>query len=140
MQVAFYKAPGNWVDKLIRKFTHGPYSHCEVVINGEGYTSTARDGGVRRKKIDFNDAETWELVEVPWAQVVDVTTYFSITTGTRYSVPLLILDQFFNFNVAKKGASFCSEWCATALSIPSPAVYNPNSLYDLLCFMRKAGT
>jgi hypothetical protein len=107
-------------------------------MDGEGYTSTARDGGVRRKKIDFNDTETWDLVEVPWAQAVEVKTYFADTKGTKYSVALLLLDQFFNFNLAPKGASFCSEWCATALLIPSPAIYSPNSLYNLLCFLPKS--
>ena len=45
-KLAFYKAKGNWIDFLVRVFTNSPYSHCELVINKDWYSSSPRDGGV----------------------------------------------------------------------------------------------
>ena len=51
MKLAFYKGKGNWVDLIIRVFTNSPYSHVEIVLNKDWYSSSPRDGGVRVKQI-----------------------------------------------------------------------------------------
>ena len=136
MQVAFYKAPGNLADKLIRKFTRGPYSHCELVIEKIGYSSSAMDGGVRSKAIDFTDSTTWDVLDVSWFPASLALAHFEETKGAPYSYAGLVLDQLFNLNVTgADGAAFCSEWCAEAFSIPNPGVYNPNTLYELLVLL-----
>jgi hypothetical protein len=39
VKLAFYKAKGNWIDLLIRVFTNSPYSHVEIVLNKDWYSS-----------------------------------------------------------------------------------------------------
>lgn len=63
MKLAFYKGKGNWVDLLIRVFTHSKYSHVEIVHNKDWYSSSPRDGGVRVKQI-VDDGNGWDFVEV----------------------------------------------------------------------------
>lgn len=54
VQLAFYKAKGDWVDKVIRWWTSSKYSHCEVVIGDEWFSSSPRDGGVNAKiRLEF---------------------------------------------------------------------------------------
>ena len=45
VQLALYKARGNWINRFIRWWTSSQYSHCELVINGTCYSSSVRDGG-----------------------------------------------------------------------------------------------
>lgn len=52
VQIAFYRGPPRrWLHKLshwlICLFTLSRYSHCELVIDGVCWSSSARDGGVR---------------------------------------------------------------------------------------------
>ena len=49
VQLALYKAPGEWTNALIRWWTRSQYSHCELVIDGTCYSSSERDRGVRSK-------------------------------------------------------------------------------------------
>jgi len=57
-------------DDAIRFFTHGPYSHCEIVISNPQsskiytcFSASNRDGGVRKKIMEL-PPERWDLVEV----------------------------------------------------------------------------
>ena len=49
-KIAFYKAKGNIIDKSIRLWTRSKYSHCEIVIGENWYSSSPRDKGVRAKQ------------------------------------------------------------------------------------------
>lgn len=51
VQIAFYKAKGNWIDLATRIWTNSHYSHCEIVSNKDWYSSSPRDGGARIKQI-----------------------------------------------------------------------------------------
>lgn len=64
MKVAFYRYKyGNIKDWLIAKLTHSEFSHCEIVFDdGTCFSSSPRDGGVRRKKIDLKK-DRWVLVD-----------------------------------------------------------------------------
>lgn len=64
MQIAFYKAPGTWVDKAIRLVTRSKYSHCEVVIDGVCWSASIQDKGVRQKRMWLNP-DRWDVVDVP---------------------------------------------------------------------------
>ena len=64
MQIWFYKAEyGDWCDKFISWGTGGPYSHVELVFSdGECFTSSPRDGGVRFKTIPLSDK--WTVIDI----------------------------------------------------------------------------
>jgi hypothetical protein len=70
MKIALYKGPPD-SDDWVHNATHGAiklrtfskYSHAELVIDGYCYSSSNRDGGVRRKKINL-DSGRWDVFEI----------------------------------------------------------------------------
>ena len=122
-------------DDVIKFFTHGPYSHCEIAIpNPEPslvftcYTASNRDGGVRKKVMQL-PPERWDLIEVN-IEPDKVRDFFAKTQGAKYDligalgVVLHIRDS--------KTKYFCSEWCAECLGLNKPHKFSPNSLYKYL--------
>lgn len=70
IQLAFYKGPPPNSDLLhvithnaIKLRTWSQYSHVELVIDGWCYSSSARDKGVRRKKIDLQSGR-WDVYNI----------------------------------------------------------------------------
>lgn len=80
--LALYKGSGGSLydrltDWLIRKITKGKYSHCEIAVKKETnftdrydceeyyecYSSSVRDGGVRKKVIHLDDGK-WDLIKL----------------------------------------------------------------------------
>lgn len=68
MQLAFYKGPPTDAGHFFAHYgvcavTFSKYSHCELVIGGLCYSSSARDGGVRSKRIDLTSGR-WDVIDV----------------------------------------------------------------------------
>lgn len=131
VQYAMFKGKGMVGNALVRWWKRSIYSHCELVVDGVCYSSSVMDGGVRRKQIDLKP-ENWDLIEIPWADKQAVLKYFDQTEGQRYSWLALIASQFFAAEYDEPKASFCSEWCAAALGIPTPQIYSPEALGRLI--------
>lgn len=130
VHLALYKGPGQIGNALIRWWTGSIYSHCELVVDGWCYSSSVMDKGVRRKRVgpgpeEISLGEHWDLIDLPWADAGAVLAYFAATDPDRYGWPSLILSQLLNRNRQTAHAQFCSEWCAAALRLPSPASYSP---------------
>ena len=134
--LALYKGKGLIGNAVIRKWTRSIYSHCELVVDGVCYSSSLMDKGVRSKQINLNDGN-WDLIELPERFGKYVLDYFAKTHGQRYGWLDLIRSQLFNLGSDEPGASFCSEWCAAALGIPSPTIYSPDTLGKLVRAMFK---
>lgn len=100
--LALYKGKGGSLydkvtDWLIRKMTKGQYSHCEIVIEQQEffigdyhpyiiydcYSSSPRDGGVRKKIIKLKNSK-WDLIELPNLTAEQVKCYFEQTKGAKY--------------------------------------------------------
>lgn len=121
-------------DDITKFFTHGKYSHCEVVVptNTDGeytcFTSSNRDGGVRMKIMEL-PPERWDLVELE-ISLEEVIAFFEKTKGLKYDFPGAcgVILGFGNI----KSRYFCSEWCAECLGIDKPYRFSPNSLYKHL--------
>ena len=121
-------------DDIIKFFTHGKYSHCELVFKGtkDGrymcYTSSNRDGGVRKKIMEL-PADRWDLVPVK-IDYNQVFRFYQKTVGCKYDLcgAIGVVTRFGNV----KNRYFCSEWCAEALKLKQPHRYSPNSLYQYL--------
>jgi hypothetical protein len=121
-------------DDIIKFFTHGKYSHCELVFKGtkDGrymcYTSSNRDGGVRKKIMEL-PADRWDLVPVK-IDYNQVFRFYQKTVGCKYDLcgAIGVVTRFGNV----KNRYFCSEWCAEALKLKQPHKYSPNSLYQYL--------
>jgi len=130
VQLALRKNDTRLTARAIQWWTNSIYSHCEIVIDNMCYSSSAMDGGVRRKQITL-DPEKWDVVELAWADAGRVLIYFQATDPQKYGWLGLVVSQLFNLNRETKGAQFCSQWCAAALGLPNPASYSPRTLAEL---------
>ena len=92
VQLALYKASGNWINRLIRWWTGSQYSHCELVVRGTCYSSSVRDGGVRAKVMAL-PSDKWDVIELPWADDGSVTGWFIEHERDRYGWLDLLTGQ-----------------------------------------------
>ena len=131
VRLALYK-PHKWHDiggRLICWWTRSEYSHCELVVAGECYSSSIRDGGVRQRWIDLHERH-WDVIDLPWADPAGVIALYAQTRKQQYGWLDLIGAQIFNRRLQLRDGWFCSEWCAAALGMPSPEIYSPGALGD----------
>ena len=133
VQLALYKARGNWLNRLICWWTRSPYSHCELVINGTCYSSSIRDGGVRGKAMALPSA-SWDLIDLPWADPQQAQSWFDRHAGERYGWLDLLTGQLLGMRRDGRGV-FCSEACAAALGLPDATRHSPGSLGDLVRYI-----
>lgn len=126
MRLALYKAPGTLFDKLIRVATRSAYSHCEIVIDGACYSSSVRDGGVRRAFINV-DSGHWDVIDIPGdpARVLD---WFSRNDGARYDW-LGLARCVIPFFPHAANRWFCSEACGAALGLDASRI-SPQNLFE----------
>ena len=134
IQYAMFKGKGMIGNALVRWWKRSKYSHCELVINGVCYSSSVMDGGVRAKVIEL-DPEKWDLIDLPWASPTLTFDYYDYTKGQHYSWWSILWSQFFSRETDEPKASFCSEWCASALGLPTPVIHSPESLGHLLSYL-----
>ena len=128
VQLAMYKAHGNWVNRLIRWWTGSQYSHCELVIHGVCFSSSVRDGGVRGKCMAL-PAGSWDVIPIPWADADSVTQWFADHERDRYGWLDLLTGQLLGMQRDHRGV-FCSEACAKALGMRSATRMSPQALLD----------
>lgn len=121
-------------DEAIRLATRGKYSHCEVAALREDglydcYSSSARDGGVRKKVMSL-PFEKWDLNPVD-CEISQITAYFDKTKYSKYDylgAGGLVLP--FTQN---RGRYFCSEWCFNAVFNSKDGWrFSPNQLSCLI--------
>ena len=136
VRLAMYKGKGTIANAFIRKWTGSQYSHCELVIDGKWYSSSVMDGGVRCKLIELHP-ENWDFVELPWADSDAIVEYFKQTDYQKYGWMTLIRSQLFNRALKDNDTQFCSEWCASALGIPSSPAYSPVMLYTMCTWLTR---
>lgn len=133
--LAVYKGPA---DDLVHKISHGLtcwwtnslYSHCEIVIDGYGYSSSGRDGGVRKKLIDWNSGK-WDMIPLPDLDVDYVLSFFAITDQDDYDYRGLSWFVF-PFVHDYKTRWFCSEWVAAALKLKNPNYYHIQAVVNYI--------
>lgn len=134
VQLALRKDDARLTARFIQWWTGSPYSHCELVVDGLCYSSSAMDGGVRCKAIDL-DPDKWDVLELPWADASQIVSYFYETDHHRYGWFGLICSQLFNLNRETAGAQFCSQWCGAALGLPAPASLSPRTLGEWCAYL-----
>jgi len=140
IQVAFYKANqpyADWTDRLIAFYTKGKYSHTELIIDDFMYSTSPRDGKVRKKKHIYCE-NIWDYVEVKNIEKEKILEFFELTKGQKYDY-IGILGFVIPFK-DRSNEWFCSEWVSNALKIAGyknlwtkePSKISPNHLYKLL--------
>lgn len=127
-----------WTDrKPQRRLPSGrPWvSHVELVIDGQCYSSSLRDGGVRAKQIDLNKPH-WRLVPVPWADAELALQQFERFKGRPYGYADLLAQHVLRLPVDARGLT-CSELVARMLGLPRAERIDPAWLTDY-CESRKS--
>lgn len=115
--LAVYKGPAEGLRSKIFHWgvctwTRSKYSHCEIVIGDWCYSSSSRDGGVRKKQIDLTSGK-WDLIPLPNLDVNFVLEFYENTKDHRYDYFGL---GWFVTRISRHSVNawFCSEWCGTA--------------------------
>ena len=134
VKLALRKNDKRIVAKGIQWWTNSIYSHCELVVDGMCYSSSAMDKGVRRKTITLDPAK-WDVIDLPWADADRVLRYFHATRKHNYGWASLLTSQLLNLNREVGEAPFCSQWCAEALGLPNPVTYGPRTLGELCTYI-----
>ena len=130
VKVAFYKGRKRFFNRAVAWWTRGPYSHCELIVDGKSYSSSFLDGGVRVKEIEY-DPEHWDIVDLPWADAARAVMWFEAHMGLGYDV--LGLVGFVARRVEDdRDRYFCSESIAAALGFADAWRFDPNTLYPVL--------
>lgn len=140
MKIAFYKAtrPGlqGLFNILVRWWTNGPYSHCELVLDeqdGKSLCGSASfiDGGVRLKWIALDPAH-WDLVDVGdiFNSREVALDWFRRHQGQAYDLRGL-LGFVWRRADGHPHKWVCSESVGAALGIQQPWRFGPNALYVL---------
>lgn len=129
IQLWFYKADGNFYDKLIRFVNRTEYSHVELCIDGYCYSSSPRDGGVRRKQIVFS--EHWDKIELEVTEQhkQSILMLFEQEQGSAYDW-LGAVKTTVRFFPNHKDKWFCSEIIAQALGLKFARRFTPADLFD----------
>ena len=135
VQLAMYKAKGDFFNGLIRWWTGSLYSHCELVIHGVCFSSSVRDGGVRGKCMAL-PAGSWDVIPIPWADADSVTQWFADHERDRYGWLDLLTGQLLGMQRDHRGV-FCSEACAKALGLRNSTRMSPQALLDACLDIKK---
>ena len=121
-----------FTDWLTRKVTRGQYSHAEIAVAlGDGqfecYSSSIRDGGVRRKIMPLPGAK-WDLIEIGNSPALHshLLLIWELAKGRPYDWPGALGFLFFTRPYGDRW--FCSEFCAEVIDLNQPWRFSPNSL------------
>lgn len=133
MKIALYRGPATlrlhkFAHALICNFTGSEFSHVELVLDdGTCWTSSSRDGGVRRKRIDTSSGK-WEVVEIGGDEA-DAQRWFVAHEGQRYDW-IGVFRFVLPFLPNRRTCWFCSEAVAAALGLPAPQTWTPQDLFE----------
>lgn len=118
MKLYFYKGKGKLFDKLIRWWTGGKYSHCELQFSdGISFSADAWENRVRFEVIHYNPAN-WDCVDVKLTakEEIAVRAFCDSQEGKGYDW-LGIIGFIFPLVVEDPLRWFCSEVCVEALKM-----------------------
>lgn len=136
MKIAFYKGKGMWADSLIRWWTKGPYSHCELVFTDGVWGTAFYQGGLLLRPRTVADTD-WDYVDLPASLEADARKWFEQHKGKAYDY--LGLARFvFGFLHPSRDKWFCSRACADALGMTDGWREDPNGLHAEIISMAKS--
>ena len=104
---------GWWITRRVQKGPYAGVTHCEAIHaeHADGSVTIAsaslRDGGVRAKRARLNPAH-WQIVDVPFWDVVRSQDFFAETNGLPYDLRGAIATAFLGSE--DRTRYFCNEW------------------------------
>lgn len=137
VKFAFYKAQGTLLDRLIRWWMRGSYSHMEVVLadNGDGTflcASSAPGVGVRIVSMELPERD-WDIVEGP-GDAAQAHAWFAERINAPYDYIGLLGFILRPVTGDTRGKYWCSQACLEAIGYPGAWREDPNSAYDVVTF------
>ncbi len=141
LEIAFYKG-NDWLDKLIKLWTRGPYSHVELIMNDMWITSHP-SVGIRSRKAP-TDLENWDIITIEYdsCDMLQDTfvKYYNDQIGCKYDWKGIFFSQFFKIGYNQDDKWFCSEFVTKLLQVLSiyevldlqPNKIDPSELYRVL--------
>ena len=128
-KIAFFKGNhpglGGIYSRFVRWWTIGKYSHAELVFSdGISASSAFMDGGVRFKKVVYNDTD-WDFLTLPDVLENDAKIWFIQHNGKAY-------DYWANIRFAlgfmpdSKDKYQCIEACMASLGFNDAWRFEPN--------------
>ena len=121
IRIAFFK--GNkreWHHRFVRWWTRSPYSHAEIVLEGDTWVSIspflfARVAARVRTHVPDSD---WDYLDfrVTSEELGALKDFVSETTGDGYDWIGMLLSQVLPIIIKGKGRWYCSSWVFTALN------------------------
>lgn len=143
LTLAFYKAPGDWRDGIIRLATRSDYSHVEVITDyfahrdgtaiALGYASSPRDGGVVIRELRMKPGH-WDLLRVPWHLETPVLDFIARNRGAGYDWRSILFNHAIGLGRQSRGKWTCSELIGAALGFPRPWRLSPGDLYAWVAY------
>lgn len=132
IKLACYKGKNTLYDYLATTILK--YSHIEIVIDNVSYSSSLRDGGVRKKEINFNP-NNWDIFYLDVAnsqRLKKFYKFFDKSKNCKYDK----LSLFLNLIGIKKDVETkkytCYEYVARSFNILFEANINKNLMpYEL---------
>lgn len=138
MKFAFYKGNATLLDRLIRWWMRGPYAHVEAILDQSEdgtYTIASSVPGIGiRIAINQTLASTdWDIVDGP-GDPGAARAWFEARDGAPYDYVGL-----FGFIVRPatgddRGKWWCSEACLEAIGFTGAWRFDPNAMYDVICY------
>lgn len=130
VKIAFYKDKRHLFNRAVAWWTRGPYSHCELIIDGISYSSSIGDGGVRSKVIDYRE-DRWDIYDLPWVNSADAKAWFEQHIGQSYDILGLVGFIIRRIN-GRRTRFFCSEACAESIGLTEGWRFDPNTLASIV--------
>jgi hypothetical protein len=142
MHIAFYKGGATFFHKAVRFWTRGPYSHAELLVGENSYSSGYRDYGVRSKRItrdgegritviDECPVSDWDIYEVEGFDEAKAVDWFLKNAGAPYDL-LGLLGFMVRPVEDERNKWFCSESVAAALGFDEAWRLDPNTFATVL--------
>lgn len=135
VQLALYKGPPKGVLNIVGHYavciwTRSKWGHAELVIDGVAYSSSARDGGVRGKTIDFSTGR-WDLVDLPLTaeETAYARMWFHQHADWKYDYWNIGRFVFPIIN-HERDRVVCFESVAAALRLPAAHKFDANDLFE----------
>lgn len=110
-----------------KRLDHGPYSHCELVLDNGMSASSVMGEGVRLKKIQYRSAGAWDFFQLPFFLAPRAHKWFYEHVGERYDYGAMAR---FWWGVVheENGRWTCTEAVGTALGWSRAFPYSPSAL------------
>jgi hypothetical protein len=135
IKVAFYKANGDYINKIVRWWTKSKYSHAELILP-DGLTwigiSPFKGSVLRAKEKKYYSTLEWDFLEleVTEQQLHVINEFYESTKGCSYDWFGMLLSQCLPFHIKQKEKWYCSEWIAYALRISCVIDWRLIKIYD----------